>query len=461
MRTFLLPVVGLVACTDPSIPENAGVSSTNLVAVDTWPHRDDGLVPRVSRLSIDTAPPLAELDAVYLVAGGADANDVAALAKNKLTSALRARIVPTTHWLEHALLVQPGQVLEPGRATLVVLPSKRAPLVVELTIAPEEPELARRIWTDEAQITFCASAVPSELPATATLARPTAIAAVHRLAGVPCFDVAAPARGQLLPPELAGLALDPLPLPPERATTASAPCPVGSIALDVLCVRVDDDRLIVHGDPDARRLLLGTVGGRAIVERLDPAARLSIRGFLPETNLPLDLVVRDGAAERRITRVLTTRARRRHVVLNEVLVRPPSGAASQRFVELVNDGGETVELAGLELVDGTRRFVLGAGTLEPNAFALITPEGYVDGFAGEAAPPRGPLRITVERLTLSAGLALVDGDAVVSRFPPTTSTRTIARGRRTPDRPDDAPDAFGWDAAGRATPGRKNAIDQP
>lgn len=460
MRALLLPVVGLVACTEPTIPENTGIPSIAVASVGTEPHRDDGRVPRVARLIVDTEPALVDVDAVFLVAGGADANDVAALAKNRATSALRARVVPTTHWFEHSLLVQPGQVLEPGRATLVIVPSKRSPVVVELQIAPDGPEIARRIWTSEEQITFCASALPSELPATVALARPTALASVNRLAGVPCFDVAAPAEGQLLPPELAGLALDPLPQPPERSTPASVPCPASAIALDVLCVRVDDDRLVLHGDPDAPRLVLGTIGSRSLVERLAPAARLVIRGFSPETNVSLDLVVRDGAGERRITRVLTTRARRRHVVLNEVLVRPPSGAPSQRFVELVNDADEAVDLAGLALVDGTRRFFL-EGTLAPNGFALITPEGYVDGLAGEAAPPRGPLRITVERLSLSAGLVLLDGDEVLSRFPPTTSTRTVARGRRTPDRPDDAPDAFGWDGAGRATPGRKNSIGQP
>jgi hypothetical protein len=82
--------------------------------------------------------------------------------------------------------------------------------------------------------------------------------------------------------------------------------------------------------------------------------------------------------------------------------------------------------------------------------------------AGEAAPPKGVERIIVERLKLTTTLSLVEpSGAVVSQFPPTTSTRAVARGRRAQDTPDDAPNAFGWDAKNAATPGRPNALAQP
>jgi len=463
MRPLLLAVlVALVACAEPSIPQGIGVAPMTITTVTALPERDDGLVPRVVRLSITTEPTLDSLDAAYLVAGGADATEVAALAKNHLTTTLRARLVPITHWLERSLLVQPGQVLEGGRASLVLLPSKRAPLVLDLTIASDGPEIARPVWSTASTTTFCASSLPVELPDAMPLSRPTANVPVRRVPGVPCFDVLTTTQGQLLPPAFAGLALDPTPLPVETTAPSSAPCPAGSIAVDVLCVRVEDDRIVFYGDADARRVLLGRIAGRPLLERIAPGARLVVRGLASESTFSLDLVARDGGGDHRITRMLTTRRPRRHVVLNEMLVRPPSGASSQRFVELVNDGDTPVELAGLVLVDGTRRWKLPEGTLSPAGFALITPEGFVDGLGGEVAPPRGPLRITVERLTLSSGLTLVDTEgAVLSRFPPTTSTRTVARGRRTPDRPDDAPDAFGWDAAGRATPGRANSIGAP
>lgn len=460
MRPILLAFV-LVACTEPGIPDHAGVIAPRVVALTSDPARPDGAVPRVSRLTLQTEPPLDGVDSVALVAGGADADEVTAIAKNRLTSALKARLVSSTHWLAGALYVQPLQLLAPGRTTLVVVPTRRPPLSVELTITGDEPELARRVWTSDQAITFCASSLP-ELPTSVALARPEGVAALRRLGAVPCFDVSAPAEGQLLPPEIAGLALDPSPLSIERVAPAGAPCPIGSIALDPLCLRLEDDRVILHGDPDARRLLLGTVGGRPLVERVEPGARLSLRGLLPESNVVLDLLARDALGDHRVHRVLTTRAAKRHVVINEVLIRPPSGATSQRFVELVNDGDRAVDLAGLELLDGTRSLVLPAGTLEPDGFALILPEGFVDGLGGEVAPPRGPARIFVDKLALSSGLSLVDVDGtVLSRFPPTTSTRTVARGRRTPDHPDDAPDAFGWDASGRATPGRKNLLAQP
>jgi hypothetical protein len=146
-------------------------------------------------------------------------------------------------------------------------------------------------------------------------------------------------------------------------------------------------------------------------------------------------------------------------VVNEALARPPSGAPSQRFVELVNDGAESIDLDGLVVQDGDVEITLPTATLPAGGFVLLLPDAYVDGLAGEEAPAPDALRLYVDALKLSGGVAVVEADGTVrSRLPATTSTKTASRGRRTPERPDDAADAFGWDARGRATPGRANEI---
>lgn len=474
---LVLLAAAVVACTDPGIPPSPGVAPLSIASTALSPPRQDGRTAPVVRvtLAFSTAAPLdtGMLDRVVLVAGGADEADVAALAKNRVTAALRAREVPVVTWIARAaapgdadvLHVQPSRPLPAGRSTLVVLPQKRPPLTVALDVADDGPEIAKRLWASHDVVTFCASELPRELEPFLELAPDAKRARVRRLPGVPCFDAIAetPPIAALFPPVVAGgrLALDPSPVTSEPRTPRrpEPPCPAGSVAIDVLCVRVEDDRLVVYGGVDTPRLLLGTIAERPIVAPLSTGARFLVRGLAPSSPVRLDLSVRDASGERRVARTLTSRAARRHVVVNEILVRPPSGAASQRFIELVNDGDGEVDLAGLVVSDGDAEWELVDGTLPAGGFALITPDAWVDGLGGEIAPPRGPLRFFVEKLSLTSGVAIVEPDGtVLSRFPPTTSTRTVARGRRSPDRPDDAPDAFGWDAAGRATPGLPNVI---
>jgi hypothetical protein len=183
-----------------------------------------------------------------------------------------------------------------------------------------------------------------------------------------------------------------------------------------------------------------------------------VRGLAPSSLVDHALTVRCGR-ERAFSFRARTLPAHRHVVINEVLAHPPSGSSAQRFVELVNAGDRPASLVGLRLVDGETELPLPSLLLAPSAFVLITPSGFVDGLGGDAPIARATPRVTVDALKLGSGLTLLDDhDVVLSRFPGSTSTRTASRGRRTPDHPDDAPDAFGFDASGRATPGAKNAL---
>jgi hypothetical protein len=181
-----------------------------------------------------------------------------------------------------------------------------------------------------------------------------------------------------------------------------------------------------------------------------------LRGFPPRTEVPIDLLVRDAFGDHRVHNVVVTRAPRRHIVINEVLARPPSGASTQKYLELVNDGDGPIDLVGLVLRDGDDTWELPDTIVPPGSYALITPESYVDGLAGEPAPPKGIDRVLVESLRLTGEIAIADADGtVLSRFPPSTSTKIAARARRTPDTPDDAPEAFVF---APPTPGRANVI---
>lgn len=466
------------SCTDPlapALPQVASPPEVRVGAVAIEPPRDDGRVPAVVRirLSLSTTAPadVARAGRVLLVAGGADALEVEAYAKGRTTAALRAREIPLVAWGEpsgapSSIVVRPSRVLPRGRSTLIVLFDRGSPFAHDLDVSDDQP-IARRIWpptktTPDGPLTYCSPPpfAPSESEVVVDPSGSAVELRAHASHG--CVDLAVPAGSTVVipPPALGSVLLDPEPIAVGlEATATEPPCPEDAIDLGGLCARVDDDRVILHGGVKVPRAVLGFVAGRPLVAPLAPLSRVVARGLSPSTTISLELTVREPGRELRITRALRTKPRRRHVVVNEVLARAPSGSAAQRFVELVNDGDRGVDLQGLLLVDGTTEIELPNAWLEPGAFALLTPEGWVDGLAGDAAPPAGTLRLVVDALKLNGEIALLERDgAPISRFPASTSTRTISRGRRAPDRPDDAPDAFGWDADGRATPGLPNAI---
>ena len=263
------------------------------------------------------------------------------------------------------------------------------------------------------------------------------------------------------PPTIGTFALDPSPVsidPRPHVALPSATCRAGDAPFGPLCVRVDDDRLTMLGAASPT-LLLGTVAERPLFSALDAGDRLVVRGLPLRARVSLALTVRDEAGETSLRTAVTMAAPHRHVVVNEVLTHPPSGSPSQRFVELVNDGDRPASLSGLALLDGIRSIALPPKSLAPGAFLLITPASFVDGLGGDTTPAPDTPRITLDTLKLSGETAITDADGrVLSWFPSSTATRAVSRGRRTPDRPDDAPDAFGFDANGSATPGARNEI---
>jgi hypothetical protein len=464
MRRVLPIALWICSCSEPSAALPPPVANLTIAGVAHAPVRDDGKVSPIVRTTIELSSAISDAR-VLVIAGGANDNDVIALAKNRATTALRAREIPSASWIrDRRVFVQPSRALPAGRSTIVVLPEQRAALSIELDVAEGEIAFARRMWTDGKSVTHCADKLPEALDETIELAPTHSIARVVRHRNVPCFDVIGAVTNAVLPPAFGGIFIDPATIaPPDPPPVrGEPPCPEDAYPLPPLCVRVDDDRIVIVGAAETKRLLLGRWGLFETVATVIPGARHVVRGFPPLTPVSIDLLVRDALGDHRVAQTLTTRPRRRHVVINEVLARPASGATTQRFVELVNDGDEPVELAGLLFRDGDDEWELPSAILPPGAFALITAEGFVDGLAGEAAPPKGIERIFVERLRLTATLAITEpSGAVLSQFPPTTSTRTVARGRRATDTPDDAPNAFGWDARNSATPGRANAIAQP
>jgi hypothetical protein len=481
-RALLWSASLVIACTDPTAPPiPAGVRGVEVTAATIAPPETDGSTGPAFRITFTLSAPTradaARKGRLLIVRGEVDDADVVALAKSRPSAALKQRIVEVTSWgtpapAPTALHAQPTLPLDPGRATAIVLLADRAPVVHGFDVGGGP--IVRRIWPIGARpvtssMIFCGTALAERRieGRTIDLAPSERTATLRPLGDLPCFVVEAPPdlRGVILPPpEIDGIAIEPGPI----AIGSPAPlvdepaCPEASSALlgdpAILCARVEDDRIVLVGGV-SDRAILGTIGPRLAIASLHAGARAVVRGLPPATTLPIDLRVETLRGTRKVTGSITTAPARRRFVVNEVLARPPSGVAAQRFVEIVNDGDEEADLAGLSLVDGNVEHDLPALRVPAGGFVLVTPYAFVDGLAGDPAPPAGTARVTVEALQLSSEVALIEGpERVLSRFPKTTSTRKVSRGRRAPDRPDDAPDAFGWDLAGSATPGRRNEI---
>lgn len=484
LRPFFLASL-VLACTDPSVPTaTPGIAPPSDVAsVTTTPALDHrGRSARSVRIDLALGHPL-PADAtraghVVIVGGGASDGELAAIARRRETAALRDREVPLFAWgdPENApttIHVQPSRPLDAGRATLILLVDRHEPFVFDMT-ARDEPDPARRVWPlDDAGAgpteswTWCLrDGWPDDFPTAIDLAPQAIQAAVVRRSDSPCIDVTpmtTPSAGTIVaPPTIGATAIDPSPITIAAASTTPPPdasCRDGELALGPLCARVDDDRLVFLG-ASAPTLLLGDVGPANVFAALDASGRLVVRGLAPSSTIDLALVVRTSAMESSFALRATLARPHRHVVVNEALAHPPSGAPTQRFVELVNDGDRSANVGGLRLQWGETSIDLPPRALPPGAFLLVLPTDWIDGLGGDVPAPAGVARVSIDSLPASGAITLFDETgAILSSFPGSASTRTASRGRRDPDAPDDAPDAFGFDVNGRATPGAPNEIE--
>lgn len=480
-----LAAVALLACeATPGMPLSApSAQAPEAVEVRWSPPASGGLLAPVVRatMSLNAALPADGLRAgrSFVVRGGVDATDLAELGRGRTTGALAGRVVPHLAWgapsaAPAEVSVQPLAPLDAGPFAIVLLRDRGAPLVVRAAVTGDATPLATRVYppagvpvAPKTPWIFClgvASAWDPRAPlGDGTTAPDELRVRAARLEDAPCAAIGAAVMraGTFAPPPFVeGLgALDPgaVVLSPDAPLDQEASCAAGELPLGLACLRLDDDRVILAAGPSPS-FAHGAVGGAALALPLAPRDRAVVRGLQADAPLEVRLAI-EGQGSRSVQLLARTSPAHAHLVVNEALSHPPSGAASQRFLELVNDGASPLELAGLTVRDGDVEFALPAGTLPTGGYLLLLPEAYVDGLGGEEPPAPGALRLYVDALKLTSELAVVDEAGVIrSRLPGSSSTRTASRGRSAPERPDDAADAFGWDAAGRATPGRANAI---
>lgn len=396
-----------------------------------------------------------------------------ALAQGELPDALVARAVPVRFWRDDAdWLLQPLEPLEPGaRYGLAV---RGHGLVDTLTIAQGALAPVSRLFpppgsTKHAYAVYCGIQL-AEPPSQATLEpghvplQISAGAAGSALEG--CVELRAQGDvAELLvgPPALGDVPLEPAPFGPGS--------PGGTVACtgDELagggCVEILDDRVSVTQGPEPMLWVLEQPASLLLALRARERATL-LRGLAPEQSFELRGATVSAAGEATpLTFTGTTRARRSHLVINEVLANALGPEPASEWVELVNDSELAVSLAGLWLEDGTGRVALPDVTLAAGEFALLVPRGSMPSaldvpFAPDARVIELPT--LGERGLSNSGepLTLAGSGGVVSTFPALAATHAgKSMARRALDGLDGTADSFAEHGGAGASPGSPNSFD--
>lgn len=444
--------------------------------------------PRVLRAHVQWPNPI-DKERVFLIRGEVTDYHLRQIERDDLSKTLVERMVPAIVWAEDErnVVIAPTVVLEPGQTYAVASgdPSRVTHFVVR---KDEDPLLLQRIWPpfdepggfgifcgnmDFPDATMDVQIDP--LGPTGTLSRGIS----GNGPGPHCLRFQTQGRAEqsgrdswVLPPfvELPGLGGVVVQLEPAMALpvevfgeTTALECDRDEITFGPGCAVVMDDRISVR--TPAGELLWGIVG--AGMERITKTAskeRFVIKGFVPDTEITLDVVTIDPFGQtQRESFTATTQSLSAHVVLNEVMANPIGAEPHQEWVELYNDGIVDTSLLGYHILDIGGDAVLPDVMLPAGQFAVVVNESYVEDEEVDVTPPADAIVVRIKALGKSglsnSGelLRLVDPEGhTISRFsafPKPKAGQSVSR--VTPDASDGVSSSF---AITEPTPGKRNEV---
>lgn len=339
--------------------------------------------------------------------------------------------------------------------------------VLELVVREAASAEFRRVWPLDADPTRFAVFCSTEQARHGAVALSQGLTALVIPGDNRCFGLLREPGGEPLfsPRELFGAAVQTTVLS-GVLTPAAEPtrlvCDEAESRFAIGCARVEDDRLTFRAPVDSYWLFSGAAWGGVGVAA---AARGALSGLPSQSEVSLSVRVftRDGR-ELESELVVHTAAPRPHLVLNEVLADANGSEPEQEWVELYNDGGESVELGGFGFSDSdlAAAVPLPAHVLPPGEFALIVDEDYDAVSDLDLGPLAGTPLLRVPSLGqygLANGgerLSLYSPEgALLSRVPALPARPGQSLARRSPDCPDEAA-CFALHAPPGASPGAPN-----
>jgi hypothetical protein len=480
---------GMTACENP-LPDaparptgDAGVEVTARLALE--PAAELDAAPAVLRLRVTLPSGGTEApEALGLFEGELGSYHLTRIAKDDLPETLLARRVPSLSWADAASLVlAPSVPLSPG--VLYSLASRRLGLIAVFHVAPEPPaSFLSRVWPPAdggrgfASALYCSdSGAPEHVleveldPAgvPAVLAPGTDDSGFMRATCVnlrPLGEVPLD-EPMVLPPAILDHAVDPEPLvrliyepPGTRACSSDEP------AFGPSCARVLDDRLLVSALSEPTFWIVRGPG-LPVMEAVEAGRSFTVRGLSPASHVTLDVTAIDLAGNNRRSSVeVDTRPAAPHVVINEVLADSIGPEPDQEWIELVNDGTTSIELAGFVLEDVGGRTELPEYELLPGQAVLLVTAAFSADSAWDTPPAPGSAFVRVPELGKNGlansgeplSLRSADG-SLLSRFPALPRPKPgVSVARQNPWSLDGDPGAFALHAAPGASPGAPNVV---
>lgn len=469
----ILSCAAFCAACDPSLPTPGSKADPPPLLVELTPAADTEAIHPVTHMRVVGA---ADTAGVVLVKGEVGPRQLDQIADGEPSKALAERVVPSTIWLEEVdVVVAPHVALAAGTRFDLVVASRETIFSFVVDASPSPP--LTRLWppaeepVPTAEAVFCAPAEVPEIEARAALlpAGPTGVfrrgspsgAAARCVRFVPDASV----EGACLPPAAIGegLSLEPGPILVGGTTdVAGVDCEQGEAAFGPGCATVEDDRVTLR-PPDAS--VLWVVSGAGLDEVLvtkggSPAV---IKGLTPASALTLRVETLDGSgvwSSRDVA--ITTLPPRPRLILNEVYANPVGPEPDQEWIEIVNDGTASGDLASCTFEDIGGETPLPSAWLGPGGFAVVVNQSFDEQaeYDVQLAPSASVVRVPkLGKNGLSNSgepLKLICNDGtVISRFPPAPKPKQgMSVSRVAPDAPDGSETSF--IVAETPTPGSTN-----
>jgi len=455
------------------------------VALDPVPDDPLRMPPIVQfHLRTGTGQPLPD---ALVVRGELSNKDLQAWAQGAPSPSLLRRTVTAWSWTsaEGDLVVAPTEAFESGETVSVALPA----IGWTRAWSVEADELPRweQVWPVQgsgwaAWAVWCASSTSAGWAEAGEQERWLGVGPTRGLLGqgmLPGFGedcVRWTPRGEplgnvLMPPPMVDLGqgrrvrIEPKPIgasaeasPPTRPPA----CAEGMMEAGPGCARILDDRVLLFGHSTPALIGIELAGKRysGIPTQQVP---LVVRGLAPDS-LQEGWMVFVDAWGRQYEGPVTWRTAERepHVVINEVMANPAGKEPDQEWVELYNDGQDSVDLGMWQLEDIGLAAVLPSFVLEPGAYALVVNDTFAAAGWTDRPPAAGTPLLRVPHLGKSGlsnsgePLRLVRADGVVASVVPAMASPhpSVSLARIVPDA-SDTPGSF-MSCRDGGTPGESN-----
>jgi hypothetical protein len=484
---MLSPALCILACQpslDPALGDCHSTESpdgTLLVALE--PEAALDAAPPVLRFRLRTpdGQPIAP-EQLALVAGKIGPSQLGQLARDEISDALRARMLPAMTWTDDdgSIVLAPTTLLELGEKFALGSGSPKGEATIIVAAEDPLPQL-RLVWPPDGAAAgvrsgvWCGAAKLPPLVAQVSLA-PSQLEARLRTGAINAVgdhcvhleQLASDEEALLAPPLLLGAdgealaRLEPVALRNDAEATPVQPivCELDERRFGPGCLRVADDRawlttptapLLWAVDSGSRHMVSESHGETLLIAPLQPASTTVV------TLETLDLLGNVTTSAMRID----TLGAMPHVVINEVLANPIGEEPEQEWVELYNDGVAAAQLGGYTLGDIGGEAVLPWMSLGPGEYAVIVNADFDPTSDYDPLPASTAKLIVVDKLGKNGlsnqgePLKLLDADGqLVSRFPASPKPqagRSVMR--LTPKALDTDPDGFALSEEGASTPG--------